>query len=183
MILCAAAGASKIDKSELVTPEFARHTDLGFNYRLSEICAAVAFAQLEKLDMFVVWRKKAAKTFEKIISDCSWLIPQKVPTDCEHSYWAYTLRLDTQSLAFSWKDFYSKFIELGGDGFYGAWRLTYDEPYFGKYFSYTKGSCPNAEHIQPQLIQLKTNYGSEYEIQEQAKILTQTILFFENKQK
>ncbi len=177
-LIGAAAGKSKIDKSEIVAPEFARHTDFGFNYRLSEICAAVAFAQLEKLEMFVEWRKKTAKAFEQVISGCTWFIPQKIPTDCEHSYWAYTLRLDTQSISFSWRDFYNKFIDLGGDGFYGAWRLTYNEPYFSEYFSSAKGSCPNAERIQPQLIQLKTNYGSEDEIQKQADILAQTITFF-----
>lgn len=180
-LIGALAGKSKINKSEIVAPDFARHTDLGFNYRLSEICAAVAFAQLEKLEMFVEWRKKVAKAFEQAIGDCTWLVPQKTPSNCAHSYWAYTLRLNTKSVTFSWKDFYNKFLELGGDGFYGAWRLTYDEPYFSKCFPEAKGSCPNAERIQPQLIQLKTNYGNEGEIKKQAEILNQTIKFFKSK--
>lgn len=177
----AEAGKGKIDKSEIISPDFARHTDLGFNYRLSEICAAVAFAQLEKLEIFVDWRVKSAQAFEQAINGCSWLIAQKTPLSCEHSYWAYTLKLNTQAVEFCWKEFYNKFVELGGDGFYGAWRLTYDEPYFARHFSYAKGSCPNAERIQPQLIQLKTNYGNEEEIMKQAEILAHTIQFFESK--
>lgn len=182
-LIGAQAGQNKIEKSEIVMPGFARHTDLGFNYRLSEICAAVAFAQLEKLEMFVEWRKKTAKAFENAINGCQWLVPQKTPADSEHSYWAYTLRLDSKLVAFSWKDFYNKFLELGGDGFYGAWRLTYDEPFFVKLFPDAKGSCPNAERIQPQLIQLKTNYGSERVIKQQADILSTTVDYFDaNKQ-
>ena len=175
----AAAGASKIAKHQIISPGFARHTDLGFNYRLSELCAAVAFAQLEKLEMFVEWRKKCAKAYEQAICGCSWLIPQKTPPGREHSYWAYALRLDARAVEFSWKKFYNRFMELGGDGFYGAWRLTYDEPYFSSLFPEARGTCPNAEYIQPQLIQLKTHYGSEEEIRKQAEILNRTISSFE----
>ena len=177
-LIGAEAGASKIEKNKLVSPDFVRHVDLGFNYRMSELCAAVAYAQLEKLDNLVVQRQKCAAGYQQITAGCDWLIPQTVPAFCEHSYWAFTLRLDTEQTDFSWRDFYNKFIEFGGEGFYGAWCLTYQEPFFKAILP--DCSCPIAEKIQPQLIQLKTNYGKADEFKKQIEIFAKTVDFFEN---
>jgi perosamine synthetase len=69
----------------------------------------------------------------------------------------------------------------GGESFYGAWSLSYLEPsLLGMKFSdigmeYKKGLCPIAESIQPNLIQLKTNFEDISYGQEQSKILSNTI--------
>ena len=49
-LVSAGAGKSKIDKRAIRRPSFKRHVSLGFNYRMSELCAAVSLAQLERLD-------------------------------------------------------------------------------------------------------------------------------------
>ena len=176
----AAPGNSKIPKKVLVSPDFKRHIDLGFNFRLSAICAAVLLAQLEKLDMFISWRKKVAQAFEQVINGCSLLNAQKTPSGYEHAYWAYTVILDKSCDSSMWQNFYDKFVELGGDGFYGAWSLTYLEPFMqsGEYGQYPKGICPVAESVQPRLIQLKTNYGDMEIINRQAEILYKTTRYF-----
>lgn len=170
-------GKSKINKNDIVKPDFTRHVCLGYNYRLSELCAAFTFAQLEKLDMFVEWRKKSAKAFADVIDGISWLKPQKTPNYCENSYWAYTVKLDTPEI--KWADFYNKFKEFGGEGFYGAWRLTYTEPYFSKVIQDKHKNCPIAEATQPYLMQFKTNYGSTADIVKQAEALEKTIKHFD----
>jgi perosamine synthetase len=81
-----------------------------------------------------------------------------------------------------WEQFFDKFAELGGDGFYGAWSLTYLEPLFqdgslGQ--RYEPGLCPVAEATQPRLTQLKTNYGDQASIDRQAEALDRTIRHFE----
>ena len=83
----AGAGKSKIDKRAILNPNFKRHVSVGFNYRMSELCAAVTFAQLERLDEFVAWRKRCAAAFDEVVRPCSWLKPQQVGADYEHSYW------------------------------------------------------------------------------------------------
>ena len=89
----------------------------------------------------------------------------------------------------SWDEFYKEFRSRGGDGVYGAWRLTYLEPMFEsmdllgreRYITsrnkalYKKGLCPNAEAIQPNLIQFKTNYWKFDEARTQAEILFDTL--------
>jgi len=178
-LVSAKPGHSKIEKKELVHPSFKRIAGLGYNYRISEICAAVLMAQLERLDEFVAARQKVAGAFDQVVRDCSWLKPQKVPAGYQHSYWAYTVMLDVEEEGL-WDKFYDKFIENGGDWFYGAWRLTYLEPIFesGDYGVYEKGICPVAEQIQPRLIQLKTHYGDQETIDRQVEALDKTIKHF-----
>lgn len=179
-LVCAGAGKSKIDKRAIVHPSFKRHVSLGFNYRMSELCAAVMVAQFERLEEFVACRRAAARAFDAVVRGCPWLEPQQVGADYEHSYWAYSMRLDTDSGP-SWEQFYEKFAELGGDGFYGAWSLTYLEPMFQEGslgHRYAPGLCPVAEATQPQLVQLKTHYGDQATIDQQAESLARTIRYF-----
>jgi perosamine synthetase len=79
-----------------------------------------------------------------------------------------------------WQNFYDKFVEFGGEGFYGAWKLTYQEPLFksGDYGDYDDGLCPVAERIQPYLMQFKTNYSDIEQINFQAEALDKTIRTF-----
>jgi perosamine synthetase len=180
-LVTAGAGKSKIDKRAIVHPSFKRHVSLGFNYRMSELCAAVAYAQLERLDEFVAWRKKCAAAFHQVVRGCSWLAPQQVGPEYEPSYWAYVMKLDAGKKGVSWQQFYDKFNELGGDGFYGAWSLTHLEPVFqdgSLGVKYQAGICPVAEATQPCLIQLKTNYGDQATIDRQAECLAETIRYF-----
>ena len=174
--LSAEPGKSKINKNDIVRPEFERHVSLGYNYRLSELCSAFTYAQLEKLEMFVEWRKKCAMAYADVIGKTSWLRPQQTPDDCENSYWAYAVKLVTPDV--KWIDFYNKFKEFEGEGFYGAWRLTYTEPYFKEIIPEKHRHCPVAEATQPSLMQFKTNYGSESDIARQAEALQKTIKYF-----
>lgn len=173
----AAPGRSKIDKREIIRPNFARHICCGYNYRLSELCAAVAVAQLEKLDDFVAWRRRCAEAYAAVLNGVDWLSPQAVPPGYTHSYWAYTVKLTAPEV--SWDDFQRKFVECGGDGFYGAWRLTYTEPYFREIIPAAHHRCPVAEAVQPRLMQFKTNYGAADEIARQAEALARTIDWFD----
>ncbi len=178
----AGAGKSKIDKRAIVRPCFKRHVSLGFNYRMSDLCAAVALAQLERLEELVAWRKRAAMALDEAVRSCKWLTPQRVPDDCEHCYWSYVVCLPPNGEGPSWDQFFDKFVELDGDWFYGAWGLTYLEPVFqdgtlGR--KYEPGLCPVAERIQPRLMQFKTNYGDQETIDRQAEALARTIRHFD----
>lgn len=183
----------RITKDDIQDPDYERHAVLGWNYRMSDLCGAVALAQLERLDELVEMRKIAAQHFLKVIRKCSWLKEQKVALDCECVYWAVAVLLDTDEV--EWHDFRNKYIEFGGDGIYAAWKLSYLEPayrnhhflgrenlieQFGEY-EYKEGICPTAECIQPKLLQFKTNYWDENIAVEQAKILEKTIEYFEGK--
>ena len=161
---------------------------------MAEIAAAVALAELERLDELVAMRIECAKRLDEVVKNCTWLIPQKTPPDRVHVYWAYVCRIDDGGP--DYKLLRRKFIELGGDGFYGAWRSTYREPLFdflndevkknpkrypqfaGIMPDYRQVRCPATDNIQPRLVQFKTNNYTLDDAQRQADILAQTIRYF-----
>ncbi|MDD2707768.1 MAG: DegT/DnrJ/EryC1/StrS family aminotransferase [Verrucomicrobiae bacterium] len=195
--LAAGPGCSKIRKEDLLDPNYARHVALGWNYRMPELCAAVALGQAVRLEEFVQKRMAAAKCYLDAMAGCDWLIPQKVPEDRVHSYWAFVVRLDAASIGVDWQTFRKKYQELGGDRVYAAWRLNYLEPFFqelqkkpqgslahlsgqlGERQRWDGGLCPHAEAVQPWLLQFKTNYLDLELAAQKADALRQTIRHFE----
>lgn len=180
-----AAGKSKISREEIQSPNYLRHTSIGWNYRISDLCAAVVLGQTERMAELVGVRLKAAKTLEAARGNCDWLIPQATPQGFVHSYWTYVCRLD-ESVPFSWADFSRTYRDFGGDGFYGAWALNYMEPAFkGMRFAETQsqtygaGLCPVAERLQPRLMQFKTNYFDTARCERSAEALAKAIRHFD----
>lgn len=180
----------RITKDDIQSPNYERHVILGWNYRMADLCAAVALGQLEKMDELVNMRQLSAKYYNNAVKGCSWLQPQKVLAGNIHSYWTYVLKLDITKV--DWFEFRKKYLEFGGDGYYAAWKLAYQEPMFKNKaflnrekisaydnYDYNKISCPNAELLQKSVIQLKTNYFNEAEMIEQANVLKRTIEYFE----
>lgn len=184
------ATKGKITKRDIQDPDYSRHVSMGWNYRISELCAAVALAQLENIDALVDRRIQAAAILGDAAGGCEWLVPQKTPESCKHSYWTYALRLEHPKI--SWHQFRDRFMDLGGDGVYSAWKLSYLEPMFetrsflGRdefvseetLASYGPGLCPVAERVQPRLLQFKTNYWDPALAEHQAGILKKTINSF-----
>lgn len=168
-------------KEKIQQPDFKRHEILGYNFRMPEVCAAMALGQLEKLDMLIEKRIAIARLYEEAVRGCDWLVPQKTPDNMVHSFWTFVMKLDVSRIGISWSDFRKAFRSNGGETFYGAWSLSYLEPALeGMEFpdhgiKYKKGLCPVAESIQPFLIQLKTNFEDLDYAKEQADILKQTI--------
>jgi len=192
-------GQVRKNKDILQDPQYLRHDVFGFNYRLTELAAAVGLAQVERLDYLVSLRQKMARKFTAAIEEtgCKYLIPQQTPEGYVNSYFTFAARFDGQVLkGISWYDFRKKFVEYGKDGIYAAWALVYKEPCMqmlnneGRFFSDIEGQggqhkgymqdieCPVAEELQPKLMQFPTNQGSEVEMDVQAEALRKTILYF-----
>ena len=184
------AKKGKITKKDIQDPQYSRHVSMGWNYRMPELCAAVALAQVENIDNLVEQRCKVASLFNEAIDGFQWFKPQKVGVDYKSSYWTWVVNLDRNDI--SWHQFRDKFLENGGDGIYAAWKLTYLEPMFEnlsllgreKFISaeniskYKTKLCPIAERIAPRLLQFKTNYWNISKAEEQALILRKTLKNF-----
>lgn len=178
----------KITKTDIQDPNYCRHASLGWNYRLSDVCSAVALGQVERLEELVSLRQKSAAYFAEAVKDATFLTPQKTGEDYENAYWAFVTKINDDSIG--WHTFRNKYMELGGDGIYAAWKLTYQEPMFREMtllrretllnegVNYNDGICPVAEHLQPRLLQFKTNYFDMDEAEKQAEILKKTIQYF-----
>jgi perosamine synthetase len=69
------------------------HHDVGFNYRLTNLQAAVGLAQLEQLDAFVARKRVIARTYERLLGGHDGLTLMPRPANVEPTSWLYTVLL------------------------------------------------------------------------------------------
>ncbi len=180
------AKQGKITRNDIQNPNYNRHISLGFNYRMSEVNAAVVLGQLERAEELVEQRIKVARIFDQVLDGTNLLIRQNEPMGYKNSYWAYSAILNTENPKIDWYRFRDLFQKNGGDGYYAAWKLSYNEPLFkneiqkwnGVWQKYNENLCPVSEYLQKRMIQLKTNYWDLSEAEIQAEVLYKTIKEF-----
>jgi perosamine synthetase len=69
------------------------YVDLGYNFRMSNITAALGMAQLKKVDRVVGMRRKNAGHLTKKLSGIGEIVPPLAPKGYFHVYQMYTVRL------------------------------------------------------------------------------------------
>ena len=186
--LKAEEGRIRLRQEEFQNPQYKRHDTLGWNYRMPEFNAAIAYAQLERVEELVDLRIKSAEMFIEVMNETEFLIPQYVPEDCTNSYYTLGVKyIGNQTHVVSWADFRKMYVEAGGDGIYGAWSVPYLEPVIAerqfarrypelyKNLEYKRGICPVAERIQPLIMQFKTNYRDLNLATQKVEILSKVI--------
>ena len=186
-------GRVRLNQDVFQNPHYKRHDVLGWNYRLPEFNAAIALAQLERIEELIDLRITSAKYFVDVMKTCDYLIPQFVPEGYTNTY--YTLGVvyeGDKSIGVSWEEFRKSYINNGGDGIYGAWSVPYLEPMIAERqfakrcpwvyenVKYEKGLCPVAESVQPKIMQFKTNYRDAKLAEIKADVLLKTIKEFKN---
>lgn len=72
-------------------PEFAT---LGYNYKLSDILAAVGAAQFDKLADFLQERRALASRYAELLEDVSWVTAPSVPEDRLATWQTYAVTVD-----------------------------------------------------------------------------------------
>ncbi len=87
---------------------------IGFNYRMSELHAGIALAQLNEVDRHVERREKVADILKSETKDLDgWIVPV-VREDCRHNFYMFTVRLVEDELGVAREQF-SK--ALAAEGF------------------------------------------------------------------
>ena len=178
--MTADAGRTHLAIGTVQDPKYKRFDTIGVNYRMNDITAAIGAGQLERIDEITLKRKKIGEMFLEATKGYDWFIPQTIPKDCTHSY--YTFSVDYRGLerfGVSWKEFYNRYQELGGDGFYSIVAIPYNEPALaGKKFGSTvcsSGLCPVSEGLQERVMCFKTNYRDLEEAKKKIEILAQLL--------
>lgn len=177
------AKQGKITRNDIQDPNYSRHVSFGYNYRMSELQAACALGQMERIEELVDIRREVASIFDEALKGQDLLRRQVEPDGYINSYWSYSVVLETDNPDADWYKFRDLFQKNGGDGYYAAWKLSYNEPAYqnilqqkkGVWQKYDGSCCPNAEYLQKRMIQFKTNYWNLEEARIQAEILKKTI--------
>ena len=71
------------------------HEELGWNYRMTSMQAAIGLAQLERLDDFVGKKRRMGALYEELLTGVpGLLLPPKRSQDAESIYWVYGLMVE-----------------------------------------------------------------------------------------
>lgn len=69
------------------------YDEIGYNFRMTDMQAAMGIIQLDRLQGFLTQRRRLADRYTQALQHLSWLIPPTVPTNCRHNYQSYMIRL------------------------------------------------------------------------------------------
>ncbi|MBN2187341.1 MAG: DegT/DnrJ/EryC1/StrS family aminotransferase [Dehalococcoidia bacterium] len=70
------------------------HTELGYNWRMSEIHAVIGLSQFRRLEEFVQHRRKIANIYNEGLEEITGITPLKLPPQVKSNYYKYTAILD-----------------------------------------------------------------------------------------
>ena len=116
--------------------------DLGFNYRLTDIQAALGISQLKKLDSFVARRRQIVGQYNQAFKGLPVELPSE-PEGCFNSYHLYVVRVD-KKIKTTRKDLYFKLKEKGIHT-QVHYLPAHTMPYYQEHFGYKWGDYPVAE--------------------------------------
>jgi perosamine synthetase len=141
------------------------HVRLGFNYRWTDIQAAIGIAQLEKLDRILELRAAAASRYGTMLDRVDGIEPP-LADDADHrrSWFVYVLRLAPGL------DRDRVMAELRARGVSTAEYVpcVHLQPYMRERYGFAEGTCPVAEDVARRTLALPFWTGIEAAQQEQA---------------
>jgi len=117
--------------------------ELGYNYRMTDIQAALGVSQLNRIDEFVEKRRSIAARYDELLFDLPLKIPYQDPSSYS-SYHLYLIKLNLNELEKSQIEIYS---ELREEGILVNLHYipVYLQPYYSK-LGFKKGYCPESEN-------------------------------------
>lgn len=126
--------------------------DLGNNYRLTDIQAALGVSQMNKLDQFILRRRKIVESYNEIFSNLDEMIIPYEKEDRESGYHIYVLRLCLNKLKGTRKQIFEA-LQAEGIGVNVHYIPVYYHPYYRE-IGYERGICPIAERVYEEIITL-----------------------------
>ena len=150
---------------------------LGYNYRMTDMQAALLISQLDKLPAFSKRRKEIVKAYNEAFSKLPQLVVQKEIPESDTTRHLYILRLNSDRLTIGRKEF---FDALAAENICCNVHYipTYYFPYYEK-LGYHRGLCPKAEKLYEEIISLPLYYAmSDQDVQDVIEAVTKIAEYY-----
>lgn len=122
------------------------HHELGWNFRMTNLQAALGVAQLERIDSFVQKKRWIGNTYSKLLSGIQGMQLPVLKTEyAENIFWVYPLVLD-RNVGHDAESF-CKLLGTKGIGTRPFFWNMHEQPVFKKMGLYSAENYPHAENI------------------------------------
>lgn len=128
------------------------HDEVGFNYRLPNLNAALGCAQLEQLDGFLVSKRRLAAAYQRAFAGVPGVQFSREPEGTTSNYWLNAILLDEAHAAA--RDELLTALNASGFGARPTWTLMHRLPMFT---ACPRGDLSVAESIERRLINLPSS--------------------------
>lgn len=147
--------------------------DLGFNYRMTELQAALGVSQMTRLEEFVRARHVLAQRYNELLSTLPLVLPYQLPNTYSGLH-LYVIKLKLSEIGKSHKKVFDKLRE-SGIGVNLHYIPVHLQPYYKK-MGFKKGDYPNAERYYEEAISIPMFHGMTFEQQDEVvKVLKESI--------
>lgn len=142
--------------TELMTEEshgpwYYQQVELGFNYRMTDIQAALGISQLEKLHGFIARRRELAQRYDQLLRNLPVITPWQEP-DQLSAWHLYVIRLKLDKIRQSHEQVFVALREKGV-GVNLHYIPVYRQPYYEQ-MGFSAGYCPHAEQYYSEAISI-----------------------------
>lgn len=72
------------------------HKEIGYNYRLTNVQAAIGCAQMEQLEAYVAAKQEIADRYAVALSDVSGIVPMQEAPWAKSTFWMYTVLINEE---------------------------------------------------------------------------------------
>ena len=151
-----------------------QQVDLGYNYRITDMQAALLSSQLDKLGHFARRRKELVKRYDEAFREIPEIIVQREIPESDTVRHLYIIQLDLEKLTCSRKEVYDA-LQAEGVGVNVHYIPVYFFPYYQN-LGYKMGSCPNAESLYERIISIPLFYSMTDEDQEKVIVAVKKVI-------
>jgi UDP-4-amino-4,6-dideoxy-N-acetyl-beta-L-altrosamine transaminase len=137
-------------------PWYYQQLELGFNYRMTDIQAALGASQMQRLDEFVKRRRFLAERYNQLLQDLPLVLPWQHP-DTESSWHLYVIRLKLDKISKTHRQVFEE-LRQAKIGVNVHYIPVHTQPYY-KQLGFKWGDFPQAEQYYREAISIPLYYG------------------------
>jgi len=149
-------------------PWYYQQIDLGFNYRMTDMQAALGLSQMQRLDEFVIRRHAIAKQYDALLADSPVVIPWQHP-DSYSGLHLYVIRLKLGEIGMTHRKVFEA-LRAAGIGVNLHYIPVYHQPYYEQ-MGFKAMHCHEAEKYYAEALSLPM-YPGLTDVQQKEVITT-----------
>jgi UDP-4-amino-4,6-dideoxy-N-acetyl-beta-L-altrosamine transaminase len=132
-------------------PWYYQQVELGFNYRITDLQAALGLSQLNKLDDFIERRRELAARYDRLLAYLPLTLPSAQP-EAGSAWHLYVVRLQTDRINLSHRQVFEG-LRAAGVGVNLHYIPVHLQPYY-RDLGFAEGDFPQAERYYAEAISL-----------------------------